>query len=80
LSGLRRKQSILKIETTKHKLKTLRMDNGGEYNSKRFEQYLKSEGTRHEKTVLKTPEQNGVSEKLNRMGHLMLLDASLSKP
>lgn len=27
----------MKIETFKHKLKTLRTDNGGEYNSKRFE-------------------------------------------
>ena len=68
---------------TKYKLKTLRTDNGGKYTSKRFEQYLKSEGIRHEKTVPKTPEQNGVSKRLNRTlveaARSMLLDASLSK-
>ena len=42
------------------KLKTLRSDNGGEYTSKKFEAYLKSEGIRHECTIPKTPEQNGV--------------------
>ena len=68
---------------TKHKLKTLRTDNGGEYTSRRFEQYLKSEGICHEKTVPKTPEQNGVSERLNRnlveSARSMLLDANLPK-
>ena len=68
---------------TKHKLKRLRTDNGGEYTSRRFEQYLKSEGIRHEKTVPKTPEQNEVSERLNRnlveSARSMLLDANLPK-
>ena len=68
---------------SKYKLKTLRTDNGGEYTSKRFEQYLKAEGIRHEKTIPKTPEQNGVSERLNRTlvegARSMLLDAKLAK-
>ena len=68
---------------TRHKLKMLRTDNGGEYTSRQFEQYLKSEGIRHEKTVPKTPEQNGVSERLNRTlveaARSMLLDANLAK-
>ena len=51
---------------SKHKLKVLRTDNGGEYTSIKFEQYLKKEGIGHEKTIPKTPEQNGVSERLNR--------------
>ena len=49
-----------------HKLKTLRTDNGGEFTSTEFENYLKTEGVKHELTVPKTPEQNGVAERLNR--------------
>ena len=64
------------------KLKAIRTDNGGEYTSKKFESYLKSEGIRHERTVPKTPEQNGVAERLNRtlveMVRSMLIDANLS--
>ena len=40
-----------------HKLKTLRTDNGGEFTSTEFENYLKTEGVKHELTVPKTPEQ-----------------------
>ena len=63
------------------KLKRLRTDNGGEYTSKRFEVHLKSCGIQHEKTIPKTPEQNGVAERLNRTlvesSRSMLLDAEL---
>ena len=45
---------------------TLRSDNGGEYISKEFEDYLKSKGIRHELTVAYSPEQNGVAERMNR--------------
>ena len=66
---------------SKRKLKTLRTDNGGEYTSNKFETYLKDEGIRHERTVPKTPEQNGVAERLNRTlvesARSMLLDANL---
>ena len=41
------------------KVKAIRTDSGGEYMSTKFEDYLKSEGIRHERTVPKTPEQNG---------------------
>ena len=44
-----------------HKLKVLRTDNGREYSSVKFKDYLKSEGIGHERTVPKTPEQNGVA-------------------
>lgn len=51
--------------------------------STRFESYLKKEGIHHEKTIPKTPEQNGVAERLNRtlveMSRSMLLDAKLPK-
>ena len=63
------------------KLNILRTDNGGEYVSTKFEDYLKSEGIRHECTVPKTPEQNGVAERMNRTlvetMHSMLIDAKL---
>ena len=53
-------------KSTGRKLKALRTDNGGEYTSAEFEAYLKKEGVRHELTVPKTPEQNGVAERMNR--------------
>ena len=63
------------------KVKTIRTDNGGEYTSTRFEEYLKSEGICHERTVPKTPEQNGVAERMNRTlvetVRSMLMDAKL---
>ena len=66
---------------TGHKVKTLRTDNGGEYTSNSFQAYLKTCGIRHELTIPKTPEQNGVAERLNRTlveaTRAMLLDAKL---
>ena len=47
-------------------MKKLRTDNGGEYTSTEFESYLKKEGIEHQYTIPKTPEQNGVSERMNR--------------
>ena len=64
-------------------LKTLRSDNGSEYTLKKFEAYFKSEEIRHERTIPKTPQQNGVAESLNRtlieFSRSMLLDAALPK-
>ena len=48
------------------RVKTLRTDNGGEFTSNRFQAHLKTCGIRHELTIPKTPEQNGVAERLNR--------------
>ena len=45
---------------------TLRTDNGGEYLSGEFKEYLKSKGIRHELTVPHSPQQNGVAERMNR--------------
>jgi transposase InsO family protein len=47
-------------------IKLLRSDNGGEYVSRAFDNYLKSQGIRHHTTVPYTPEQNGVAERANR--------------
>ena len=43
-------------------LKTLRTDNGGEFTATQFEDFLRKEGIRHERTIPKTPQQNGVAE------------------
>ena len=64
-----------------NKLKVLRTDNGGEFTSTKFEEFLKSKGIRHERTIPKTPEQNGVAERLNRTlvetVRSMLIDSKL---
>ena len=51
---------------TGERIKVLRTDNGGEYTSTEFSEYLKMRGIRHELTVPYTSEQNGVSERINR--------------
>ncbi len=48
------------------KLKVFRTDNGGEFTSGAFESYLREQGIKHELTVPKNPEQNGVAERMNR--------------
>ena len=64
-------------------VKTLRSDNGGEYLSSEFIDFLKKEGVRHELTIPYTPEQNGVAERMNRTlvesSRAMLRDAKLPK-
>jgi hypothetical protein len=68
-------------KSTGKQLKTLRSDNGGEYISSEFKDYLLKEGIRHELTIPKTPEQNGVAERMNRTlvesVRSMLVDAKL---
>ena len=56
------------------KIKTLRTDNGGEYMSTDFQNYLKEKRIRHETTVPHSPQQNGVAERMNRT----LQEAALS--
>ena len=64
-------------------VKTLQSENGGEDTSKEFADCLKSQGIRHEYTIRKTSEQNGVAERMNRilveMVRSMLSDSSLVK-
>ena len=66
-----------------HRLKILWSDNGGEHTSAQFTTYLKQKGVRHEFTVRKTPQQNGVAERMNRTLDeavcSMLSDAKLPK-
>ena len=51
---------------TGRKIKCLRSDNGGEYRDKKFLQLCKDEGITRHFTVKKTPQQNGVAERMNR--------------
>jgi hypothetical protein len=56
---------LVENETGK-RLKCLRSDNGGEYCNKEFDDYFSYHGIRREKTVPRTPQENGVSERMNR--------------
>ena len=59
-------KDLVENETGK-KLKCLRSDNGGDYCSKEFDIYCSYNGIQIEKTVPGTPQENGVSERMNRM-------------
>ena len=55
------------VETeTGLKVKCLRSYNGGEYIDGGFSEYCAAQGIRMEKTIPGTPQQNGVSEHMNR--------------
>ena len=56
---------LVENETDK-KLKCLRSDNGGEYCSHAFEDYCSTNGIRRQKTVPRTPQENGVVERMNK--------------
>ena len=64
-------------------VKCFRTDNGGEFVSDAFEEYLRNDGIKHELTIPKCPQQNGVAERLNRtlveMVRCMLADSQLPK-
>ena len=68
-------------KATGRQIKALRTDNGGEYRSSQFENFLKDNGIKHELTIPKTPEQNGCAERMNRtlveMVRSMLSDSNL---
>ena len=68
---------------TGKKIKYLRTDNGGEYTYKPFLELCKAEGITRHFTVPKTPQQNGVAERMNRTllerARSMRLNAGLSK-
>jgi hypothetical protein len=55
------------VETqTGLKIKSLKSDNGGEYDSQEFKEFCLENGIRMIKTIPGTPEQNGVAERMNR--------------
>ena len=51
---------------TGKKIKKVRSDRGGEYLSKEFTDHLRKHGIEHQKTVAKSPQQNGRAERWNR--------------
>jgi transposase InsO family protein len=57
-------QSSVERETEK-KIKCIRTDNGGEYIGP-FDAYCKEQGIRHQFTPPKTPQLNGLAERMNR--------------
>ncbi len=74
------------IQRTKMNLeqvKALRTDNGGEYISNKFKEYLLLHGIEHQLTIAYTPQQNGVAERMNRtlldLVRSMLHTAKVSK-
>ncbi len=52
-------------QSSGHKVKMLQTDQGGEYMNKEFEEFLKGHGIRHEFATADSPQQNGVSERMN---------------
>ena len=48
------------------RLKCFSLDNGGEYCSKAFDGYCSYHGIHREKTILVTPQENGMSKRMNR--------------
>ncbi|KAG5869384.1 hypothetical protein JTB14_001248 [Gonioctena quinquepunctata] len=55
---------VLVENQTNLNIKKLRTDNGGEYCSNAFGDYMKSCGIIHETTIPHCPQQNGVAERL----------------
>ncbi|CAI7821684.1 unnamed protein product [Closterium sp. NIES-53] len=51
---------------SRHKVKVIRTDNGGEFIGADFESVLKKKGIQHQLTVPYNPQQNGVVERFNR--------------
>lgn len=68
---------------TGHKIKRLRSDNGTEFVNADMKKICSEAGIVHEKTVPYTPQQNGVSERMNRTlverARCMLSDGDLEK-
>lgn len=66
-----------------HKIKILRSDNGGEYESNEFRAYLEASGIIHQTSAAHTPQQNGRAERMNRTiiekAKCLLFDAGLPK-
>eukprot|EP00794_Sanderia_malayensis_P016556 gene16556-biopygen13988 len=61
------KEFVVAVENhTGKRIKVIRTDNGGEYVSNEFKQFCIERGIKREVTIPMTPQQNGVSERMNR--------------
>lgn len=74
--------AIQEAETqTGERVRRIRTDNAGEFVGSNLEEFLKSKGIVHEKTIPYSPAQNGVVERMNRtlidIARVLLLDAQL---
>lgn len=65
------------------KIARVRSDNGGEYRNEQFEKFCEQKGIQMECTVPYSPEQNGVSERMNRTlvekARAMLIGSGVAK-
>ena len=68
VTGNKIKTMTASVSTDK-KIKNLRSDNGGEHSSKELDDFLTSKGTKKQRSVPRTPEQNGVAERMNRTNY-----------
>ena len=56
----------MRLNETGKRLKFLRSDSGGEYCRKEFEDYCSTNGICRQKTIPRTPQENGVVERMNK--------------
>ena len=73
-----------KVETqTGNRIATLRSDQGGEYLSHQFSDFLRVNGIQHQLTARYTPQQNGCAERYNRTvcesARAMIIEADVPK-
>ena len=65
LSKFKEFKKVAEAEVSK-RVRSLRTDNGGEYTSDEFSDFLREYRIRHQFTCASTPQQNGVAERKNR--------------
>ena len=92
IAGLHQKSEVMrhlkasiactKVET-RHRLKVLRSNEGGEYTGGELGKYLEKKGIKHEITMPKTPQHNSITKCMNHTllhkVQVMLLNAELLK-
>ncbi|KAK3035136.1 hypothetical protein RJ639_032638 [Escallonia herrerae] len=61
-----KKWKALVENETGNKVKCLKSDNGGEYRNGGFQEYCSNNGIRLIRTVKRTPQENGLAERMNR--------------
>ncbi|KAK3030615.1 hypothetical protein RJ639_039975 [Escallonia herrerae] len=61
-----KKWKVLVENETRNKVKCLKSDNGGEYRDGGFQEYCSNNGIRLIRTVKRTPQENGLAERMNR--------------
>ena len=59
-------KAVTASDSTAKRIKNLRSDNSGEYSSKEFDVFLTSKGIAKQRSIPRTPQQNGVAERMNR--------------